>query len=136
MTGLRTLAVVFRKELVDGARDRRSMMTLLFSAAITPVLFGVLFTVTAERRKSAETITLPVAGVEYAPAFVDWLKQQTGVTIVPAPADAERAVRERDEDVVLIIEREFEKDMARAVPAPVKLVSDATREAARPSRND
>jgi sodium transport system permease protein len=132
MTRLRTLAVVFRKELIDGGRDRRSMMTLLFSAAIAPVLFGVLFTVTAERRKNAENITLPVAGAEYAPVFVDWLKQQTGVTIVPAPADAERAVRDRDEDVVLIVDKEFEKDMARAVPAPVKLVSDTTRDSSRP----
>ena len=66
MTPLRTLAVVFRKELVDGGRDRRSMTTLLFSAVITPVLFGVLFTVTAERRKSADTISLPVAGVQSA----------------------------------------------------------------------
>ena len=49
MTGLRTLWVVFRKELIDGGRDRRSMMTLLFSAAIAPVLFGILFTVAAER---------------------------------------------------------------------------------------
>jgi sodium transport system permease protein len=132
MTPWRTLAIVFRKELVDGGRDRRSMTTLLFSAVITPVLFGVLFTVTAERRKSADTITLPVAGAEYAPVFVDWMKQQPGVTIVPAPLDAERAVRDRVEDVVLIVDSEFEKDMARAVPAPVKLVSDVTREAARP----
>jgi sodium transport system permease protein len=132
MTMLRTIAVVFRKELIDGSRDRRSMSTLLFSAAIAPVLFGVMFTVMADRRKNAERITLPVAGVEYAPLFVEWLKQQTGVTVVPAPADAERAVRNRDEDVVLIIDREFDKDMARAVPAPVKLVSDATRDGARP----
>jgi len=88
--------------------------------------------VTAERRKNAESITLPVAGAEYAPVFVDWLRQQTGVTIVPAPADAERAVRDRDEDVVLIVDKEFEKDMARAVPAPVKLVSDTTRDGSRP----
>jgi len=80
-------------------------------------------------------MTLPVAGVEYAPTFVGWLKQQTGVQVVPAPADAERAVRERDEDVVLIIEKDFERNMARAVPAPVKLVSDVTRDASRPKVN-
>jgi sodium transport system permease protein len=135
VTMMRTIAVVFRKEIVDGRRDRRSIWSLLFSAALAPVLFGVLFTVAAERRKSAEEITLPVAGIEYAPAFVGWLKQQTGVQVMPAPADAERAVRERDEDVVLIIEKDFEKDMARAVPAPVKLVSDVTREGSRPKVN-
>jgi sodium transport system permease protein len=135
VTMLRTIAVVFRKEIVDGRRDRRSIWSLLFSAALAPVLFGVLFTVAAERRRNAEEITLPVAGSEYAPAFVGWLKQQTGVQVMPAPADAERAVRERDEDVVLIIGKDFEKDMARAVPAPVKLVSDVTREGSRPKVN-
>jgi sodium transport system permease protein len=132
MTALRIVRTVFRKEIVDGARDRRSLMSLMFSAVIAPLLFGVMFTVIAERRKSADEITLPVAGAEYAPAFVDWLQQQTGVTVVPAPANPERAVRDRDEDVVLLIDKDFEQDMARAAPAPIKLVSDATRETARP----
>lgn len=131
MTG-RAVAIVFRKELVDGARDRRSLLSLAFSAVIAPLLFGLLFTVAAERRKSADDITLPVGGAAFAPAFVDWLTQQTGVTIVPAPPDPERAVRDRDEDVVLLIEPGFERDLARAVPARVKLVSDATRDGARP----
>lgn len=132
MTLLRTVAIVWRKEVVDGARDRRSLSSLAFSAVIAPLLFGLLFTVAAERRRSADDIVLPVAGAEHAPAFVAWLAQQTGVTVAPAPADAERAVRERAEDVVLIIEADFEKNMARAVPAPVKLVADVTRESSRP----
>jgi sodium transport system permease protein len=132
MNTLRLAAVVFGKELLDGARDRRSILTLLFSAMVTPLLFGALFTVIAERRKSADEIALPIAGAEYAPALVDWLKQQTGVIVVTAPADAERAVRDRTEDVVLIIDKDFERNMSRARPAPVKLVSDVTRDSARP----
>ena len=33
--------------------------------------------------------------------------------------------------MVLIIEKDFSKNMARAIPAPVKLVSDSTRDTAR-----
>lgn len=131
MSTLGVVWVVFRKELLDGTRDRRAIVSLLFSAIIMPVLFGLLFTVAAERRRSADDIRLPVAGVEHAPAFVEWLKQQTGVQVVPPPADAEQAVRDRTEDVVLVIENEFSTNMDRAVPAPVKLVSDATRDGAR-----
>ena len=119
-------------DLVDGARDRRSISSLAFSAIISPLLFGLMFTVAAERRKSADEITLPIEGVEYAPAFVNWLTQQTGVKVVPPPKDAERAVASRDEDVVLIIDKDFAKAMSRAVPASVKLVSDVTRDSARP----
>jgi sodium transport system permease protein len=135
MRRTRLVWCVFKKELLDGTRDRRSMTSLVFSAVIVPILFGVMFTVTAERRRSADEITLPVAGAEHAPAFVEWLTQQTGVTIVPAPADAERAVRDRDEDVILIIEEDFAGHMARATPAPIKLVSDGTREGSRPKVN-
>ena len=129
---LRLIWAVFRKELLDGSRDRRSISSLVFSGMITPLLFGIMFTVAAERRKSADEISLPVEGAVYAPALIDWLTQQSGVTIVPAPADAEKAVSSRDEDVVLIIDKDFEKDLGRAVPAPVKLVSDVTRDSARP----
>ncbi len=69
MRGLSPVWAVFRKELLDGSRDRRSITSLVFSAMIAPILFGVMFTVTAERRKSADEITLPVEGVEYAPAL-------------------------------------------------------------------
>lgn len=128
---LNLVFAVFRKELLDGARDRRSLSSLAFSAIISPLLFGLMFTVAAERRKSADEITLPIEGVEYAPAFVNWLKQQSGVTVVPPPKDAERAVASRAEDVVLIIDKDFSKAMSRAVPASVKLVSDVTRDSAR-----
>jgi sodium transport system permease protein len=89
------LLIVLAKELQDGIRDRRAIMSMLIGAVIAPLLFGTMFTVIAGRNKDAEEIKLPVAGVEYAPAFVDWLKQQTGVEIVAAPADPELAVRDR-----------------------------------------
>src|SRR5436190_12679072 len=132
MTTLRQVWAVFRKEILDGSRDRRSIYSLLFSAMISPLLFGLMFTVAAERRKSADEIALPIEGAEYAPSLVNWLGQQSGVKIVPPPADAEQAVAGRAEDVVLIIDKDFSKDMARAVPAQVKLVSDVTRDSARP----
>ena len=128
MNQLRMVWVVLIKELRDGLRDRRSISTALFGAALTPILLGAMFSVMASRGKDADEIKLPVAGVENAPAFVDWLKQQTGVEIVAAPADPEQAVRDRKEDVVLILEKDFTKDLGRAVPAHVKLVSDSTRE--------
>ena len=132
MKSMRQVWAVFRKEILDGSRDRRSIYSLLFAAMISPLLFALMFTVAAERRKSADEIALPIEGAENAPALVNWLKQQSGVMIVPPPADAEKAVASRAEDVVLIIDKDFSKDMDRAVPAQVKLVSDVTRDSARP----
>jgi len=124
--------VVLAKELMDGFRDKRSIYALLFSSLVSPVIMAVLFTTMAERQRSAEEIRIPVAGQEHAPAFVDWLGQQSGVTVVAAPANPEEAVRKGEQDVVLVIDKEFGAKFARSLPAPVKLVGDVTRDTARP----
>jgi sodium transport system permease protein len=88
--------------------------------------------VNANRRRGADELKLPVSGIQYAPGLGDWLKQQTGVTIVAAPADPVAAVRDRKQDVILIIDKNFAREMGRGRPAPVRLVSDSTRDEARP----
>ena len=132
MIRMRQLIAIARKELVDGLRDRRSLATLLFSTVMTPALLGVLLTTTAGSQRGAEDLTLPVVGAEHAPAFVTWLGQQTGVKVVPGPADPQQAVLDRSEDVVLIIEPDFMDRMRRAQPAEVKLVAESSRDRSRP----
>lgn len=132
MIRVRQLLAIARKELVDGLRDRRSLATLLFSTVMTPALLGVLLTTTAGSQRGAEDLTLPVVGAEHAPAFVTWLGQQTGVKVVPGPADPQQAVLDRTEDVVLIIEPDFMDRMRRAQPAEVKLVAESSRDRSRP----
>lgn len=132
MTRLRQLFAIARKELLDGLRDRRSLTTLLFSTVLTPALLGVVLTTTAGSQRGAEDLILPVVGAEHAPAFVTWLGQQTGVKVVPGPADPQQAVLDRKEDVVLIIEPDFMERMRRAQTAEVKLVSENSRDRARP----
>ena len=125
MNWLSYLWTVLKKELMDGSRDRRSIRSLLFGAMMTPLIFGVMFTVIANRERDAKELKLPVAGIEYAPALGDWLRQQTGVTITKAPADPMAAVRDRDEDVVVIIDKDFAKDMARVLITSRPLVGSS-----------
>lgn len=132
MKTIRLLVIVLLKELRDGARDRRSLLSALIGAVISPLLIAVMFTTMASRSRDADEIKLPVAGAEHAPALVDWLKQQTGIQIVAAPADPEKAVRDRKEDLVLLIDKDYAKNLARATPATVKFVTDSTRDTARP----
>ena len=129
---LSRLQVVFRKEMLDAIRDRRSLMSVCISALIGPLLMGFMFNRLAERQREAQDIQIPVVGAERAPALIDWLEQQDGVEIVEGPQDAEEAVRERDEDVVVIIGDEFGKDFSEARPARVKLVADGSRQTAQP----
>ncbi len=129
---LSRLQIVFFKEMLDGVRDRRSLMSVCISALLGPLLMGFMFNRLAERQREAQDIKIPVVGAERAPALMNWLEQQDGIEIVEGPQDPEEAVRERDEDVVVVIDDEFGKDFSEARPAEVKLVADGSRQTARP----
>jgi sodium transport system permease protein len=135
MSPLGQLLVVFRKEVKDAFRDRRAIMTIVLSATLSPVLLGFMLNRVAERQRQLEDITIPVVGMQHAPAFLQWLRQQAGVTVKDGPEDAEAAVRENREDVVLVIPKEFQEKFRSSSPAPVRIVSDSSRQTARPKVN-
>ena len=124
--------VVARKELTDWSRDRRSIITVLISSLLAPVIIGVMFTNLANRQRQVEDVTIPVVGGANAPALMDWLRQQAGVTIVNGPADAEEAVRSRREDVVVVIADDFAADFKASRPAQVRIVADGSSQNTRP----
>jgi sodium transport system permease protein len=125
------MLVVLRKELKDGSRDRRALVTLMFSALFTPALLGFMMNRLADRQRELEDVRIPVVGIQYAPALVDWLRQQAGVEIVPGPTNAEDAVR-AGEDVVVVISPEFAKKFSTSSPAEVRIVSDGSKTTSRP----
>lgn len=124
--------VVIKKELKDWSRDRRSILTVLMSSLLAPGIIFFMFNSMASRQRSVEDITVPVVGASHAPAFVNWLKQQAGVTIVDGPQNPEDAVRSRREDVVVVIDEDFAKNFAASKPAQVRLISDGSSQNARP----
>jgi sodium transport system permease protein len=129
---LSRIFVVARKELTDGFRDRRAIITVLVSAMFGPFLIAFMFNQIAGQNKAAQEIKLPVVGREYGPILVNWLEQQPGVEIVAGPSDPEAAVRDGKEDVVLVIKSDFAKNFRDSRPAPVQVLSDSTRQAGQP----
>ena len=125
--------VVVRKELTDAFRDRRALMSIVFSILFGPVIVGFMMNRLADRQREAEDVRIPIVGAEHAPALVDWLGQQSGVTIASGPQDAEAAVRDQREDVVLVIPKDFAERFRVSKPAPVRIVADSARSAARPT---
>ena len=104
---LRQIAIVLRKEVKDSLRDRRALWSIVFSMTIGPVLIGFMMNRVAAREHEAEGVRIPVVGRENAPALIDWLNQQNGVLVVEGPTDAEQAVRDRLEDVVVVVPKDF-----------------------------
>lgn len=127
-TPFRQSLVVSRKELKDWSRDRRSILTVLVSSLLTPVLIGFMLNNLASRQRQVEDVTIPVAGGANAPALMAWLRQQAGVTIVDGPADAEEAVRTRREEVVVVIADDFAEDFRASKPAQVRIVADSSNQ--------
>ena len=132
VTARQTL-VVCRKELRDSLRDRRALLSILFSVVIGPVLIGFMMNRLADRQRGAESVTIPVVGMDRAPALVNWLNQQAGVHVIEGPGDAERAVREQREAVVVIVPDDFAERFRSSRPAPLQLVADSSRNDVRPS---
>lgn len=124
--------IVFRKEVLDNLRDRRTLLAALAYPLLGPAIMMLLFTtlvrVNVERQE--RPLRLPVADAALAPQLVAWLQQQ-GALVVDAPLDPESAVRLGDEDVVLRISPGFGAEWRAGRPATVELIADPSRQPAR-----
>ncbi len=127
---LERIAIIFRKEMIDNLRDRRSLTSVLMSIMLGPTLMSLLFvvigrSVTEQTEKSLE---LPVVGAEYAPSLIRFLEQHD-VDILPPPDDPKEQVRVGEYDVVLIIPEAYGEGFQKGDPAAIRLVVDASRQA-------
>ncbi len=124
-----TLLTVFRKEVLDNFRDRRTMLTAtLMGPLFGPILFAFLINLSIERSISdaEKTLELPVIGAEHAPNVRRFL-ESTNIDVVDGPEDRDAAVaaiKTGVHDVVLIVPPEFGEQLAGAVPAKLEIVSD------------
>ena len=125
--------IVCRKELTDSLRDRRALASIVFSIVVGPVLIGFMMNRIADRQREADDVRIPVLGLERAPALVEWLRQQSGVQVVEGPEDAEQAVRDSREAVVVVIPDDFAERFRASRPAAVQVVADSSRNDTRPS---
>jgi sodium transport system permease protein len=130
VTPRRAAWVVFRKEMLDGLRDRRSVLSTLLLPLLWPAMIGFMLGAMADRVKEAQHVEIPVTGGERAPYLVDWLEQQPGVSVVEGPADALAAVRAGEQPVVVVIPDSFSEAFAESRPAKLQLVSDGSRDEA------
>jgi sodium transport system permease protein len=126
---MNTILIVYVKEVLENLRDKRTVInSLLMGPLIGPVLMmGMLsFMLTRELDRAEAPLKLPVAGAEFAPNLVAFLRQHA-VEVMPAPADPEAAVKNQDQDLVLRIPKDFAEHWRRGEAAPVELVFDASQ---------
>ncbi len=141
---MRTWQIVFRKEVLDNFRDRRTLLSaLLMGPLFGPILFAFVINLSLKQSLSSDTeaLQLPVIGQQHAPNLLEYLKSNN-IDIIDGPADraaAMQAVKDGIHDVVVVIPEEFGAQLADATPALIELISDlantsAEREARRAMR--
>ena len=115
--------IVFVKELLDALRDRRTlMMVVLSSVAIGPLVLVALSFLIAGIEERAEAREIHLVGIEHAPTLRNYLERQT-YSIKQAPADFERGLVSRSfGDPVVIVPKDFERDLANGVAPLIEVV--------------
>jgi sodium transport system permease protein len=121
--------LVYRKELLDALRDRRTlMMVLLSSVVLGPALLVALSMLVGQMERRAEQREVMVAGLAHAPTLENYLRRQT-FTVKPAPADYERQLKaSRLGDPVVVVPPDFEAALQRGeAPLLEVVVSSANQ---------
>lgn len=127
----RAAMTVFRKEMVDALRDRRTLMMVLLSGVlIGPVVLVALSGFIASFEARAEKREVVVAGIEHAPSLRNYIERATYI-VVPAPEDYEARLRaSKLGDPVVVIPKDFEESLARGEAPVVEVVSDSANKQA------
>jgi len=123
--------IVFRKELLDALRDRRTLATVLLSSvAVGPLVLVLISTLVSGYEKRAEQRELVVQGIEFAPSLRNYFERQT-YTLRAAPADFEQQLKDNKlGEPVLVIPPGFEAELARGALPVVELVASSTNQRA------
>ena len=124
---IRQTLIVIRKELRDSFRDRRALFSIFFGAIFFPIVITVMMNRVAERTRDADHLTIPVVCRENAPALIEWIQQQDGVTIVEGPPEPERVPRRRGTD-----ERQSQERAADRIEMGDRVERQASEQLRRP----
>jgi sodium transport system permease protein len=122
--------VVFLKECRDNLRDHRTLTSvLLFGPLLGPALFAILMTTML--RMGAEDIErvleVPVQGKDNAPSLVAFLEENR-IRLVDFEGDPARAVKDGEQDFVLVIPERYARDFRAGRPAPLELYFARSRQ--------
>ncbi|MEE3259499.1 MAG: ABC transporter permease [Candidatus Latescibacterota bacterium] len=120
------ILAVLRKELIDGLRDRRSVVSTLIFPLLGPMMVTFMINLQAERQRESMDIEIPIVGAERAPDIVDWI-ERSGFGVGAGPEDPEAAVRDGDLDFVFVVPEDFTANFAKGRTAEIELVYDGTK---------
>jgi sodium transport system permease protein len=126
------ILTVMRKEIKDNFRDRKTVMSSIFMGAVfMPVLFVALmnFMVSQQKDKAEAQLEMAVVGSANAQSFISFVKTK-GVKVKEFNGNPKAAIKNKDEDAVIIIPKTFAESFTHGIPAKIEVYYDATAKGA------
>jgi len=129
MSPLQTVITIFRKEIVDALRDRRTLLTVLISSVLMgPLVLLAISGLVASLEANAEQREVVVAGLDRAPSLQNYFERQT-YTVRAAPPNYEALLRSAKlADAVVVVPPDFEPALQRGDAPIVEIVSDSANQ--------
>ncbi len=121
--------VVLAKECRDNLRDRRTILASFSLALLGPALFTALmsFVLTTTLGESRAGFRLAVVGAEHAPRLIDHLRRYN-VEVAPVSLeDPRQAVRDGVEDLILVVDAGYPRELETGGVASVTLIHDSAQ---------
>lgn len=122
---MKAAAIVFRKELIDALRDRRTWIVVLLSSLLAgPVSLLLIASLVTSAEDSAARREVVLVNGSAAPTLVNFL-QRNGATIVEAPPDYREQLRSgRLQNAVVVIPADFRERQAAGESVRLDVVFD------------
>jgi sodium transport system permease protein len=126
---LAAVGIVFRKELRDALRDRRTLVTVVVASVfLGPLVLLAISGLVATLETRAEQREVYVAGLGQAPTLRNFFERQT-YTVKEAPADFEVRLRaSKFSDPVVVVPDDFEDALVRGEVPVVEIVTDGANQ--------
>jgi sodium transport system permease protein len=126
-----TLVAVFRKELLETLRDRRTLLSsLVMGPLFAPLLFVGALALSLERSVSSldEAVPVTLAGSAHAPHLVQFLREQ-GFTLTLREGEDDELrgwIEDDNEQVVVSVPADYGERLAAGEPARVFVYADGS----------
>jgi len=117
---------IWRKELLDGIRDRK----MLGQSLLIPLIFGIIMAGMKPVMNSVvtsgqeESVTIPTQGIEYAGRELIATFKSFDITLEPHAGNLEAPIRSGDEAAGLIIPEGFSERITNEEPAGLTLLTN------------
>jgi sodium transport system permease protein len=121
---LKNIGSVYRKELREAVRDRRTLISSLIAPLVLfPLVtagFGALFVALLSKARE-EKAPVMLLGAQNSPGLAEWFAKLENVKVVPQSADWKEKIADKDIRAAVEIPEEFDAALSRDTAGTVKI---------------